>query len=143
MFQADSASVFKTKHLRSLVQTLGKKPYTLNIYRYKTIEANGNTGIIPTTRKFFSLHWELLQPLWVIYQKNGSLPIEAKGIAGNWNDTGISISLYSFVTIDIYSVIRYLILMHGDNNRFICWIAFSIFFISCFFQQRPCLHENI
>ena len=41
--------------------------------------------------------------------KNGNLPIEAKGIsdigfAGSWNDTGISISLYSFVPIDIYSV---------------------------------------
>ena len=44
--------------------------------------------------------------------KNGNLPTEAKGIppynlnkrfAGSWNDTGISISLYIFVPIDIYS----------------------------------------
>ena len=34
--------------------------YTVNIYRYKTIEANGNTSVIPTTSKFFSLHWEFL-----------------------------------------------------------------------------------
>ena len=25
--------------------------YTVNIYMYKTIEANGNTGVIPTTSK--------------------------------------------------------------------------------------------
>ena len=25
--------------------------YTVNIYRYKTIEANGNTSVIPTTSK--------------------------------------------------------------------------------------------
>ena len=31
-------------------------------------------------------------------------PIQAEGFAGSWNDTSISISLYSFVTIDIYSV---------------------------------------
>ena len=43
--------------------------YTVNIYRYKTIEANGNTGIIPTTSKSFSLFHELIQLLWVIYQK--------------------------------------------------------------------------
>ena len=39
---------------------------TVNIYRYKTIEAieaNGNTGVIPTTSKSFSLYQELLQPL--------------------------------------------------------------------------------
>ena len=43
--------------------------YTVNIYRYKTIEANGNTSVIPTSSKSFSLYQELLQPLWVIYQK--------------------------------------------------------------------------
>ena len=39
--------------------------FTVNIYRYKTIEVNGNTGVIPTTSNSFSLYWELL----VIYQK--------------------------------------------------------------------------
>ena len=43
--------------------------YTVNISRYKTIEANGSTGVIPTASKSFSLYQELLQPLWVIYQK--------------------------------------------------------------------------
>jgi hypothetical protein len=33
---------------------------TVNIYRYKTIEANGNTGVIPTTNKSFSLYREFL-----------------------------------------------------------------------------------
>ena len=39
--------------------------------------------------------------------KNDDLPIEAKGIPdigkriGSWKDTGISISVYSFVPIDI------------------------------------------
>ena len=33
---------------------------TVNKYRYKTIEANANTGEIPTTSKFFSLYRELL-----------------------------------------------------------------------------------
>ena len=48
------------------------RSYTVNIYRYKTIEANGNTGVIPTTSKSFSLYREL--PFF------GKLPIEAKGI---------------------------------------------------------------
>ena len=30
--------------------------HTVNIYRYKTIEANGNIGVIPTTSKSFSLY---------------------------------------------------------------------------------------
>jgi hypothetical protein len=34
--------------------------HTVNIYRYNTIEANENTGEIPTTSKFFSLYRELL-----------------------------------------------------------------------------------
>ena len=56
------------------------KHHTVNVYRYKTIETNANTGDIPTTSKSFSLYRELLKPLWVIYQKNGNLPIEVKGI---------------------------------------------------------------
>ena len=32
---------------------------TVNIYRYKTIEGNGKTGVIPTTSKSFSLYREL------------------------------------------------------------------------------------
>ena len=32
---------------------------TVNIYRYNTIEGNGNTGVIPTTSKSFSLYREL------------------------------------------------------------------------------------
>ena len=34
--------------------------HTVNIYRYKTIEANGNTGVIPTTSKSFSIYREFL-----------------------------------------------------------------------------------
>ena len=34
--------------------------YTVNIYRNKTIEANGNTGVISTTSKSFSLYREFL-----------------------------------------------------------------------------------
>ena len=60
---------------------------TVNIYRYKTIEANGNTGVILTTSKSFSLYREFL----------------SKRFASSWNDTSISISLFSFVPIDIYS----------------------------------------
>ena len=37
-------------------------------------------------------------------KKNGNLHIEAKGFAVSWNDISISISLYSFVPTDIYSV---------------------------------------
>ena len=35
----------------------------------KTIEANGNTDVVSTTSKSFSLYWEFLCPLWVIYHK--------------------------------------------------------------------------
>ena len=34
--------------------------YTVNIYRLKTIEANANTGNIPTISKSFSLYQEFL-----------------------------------------------------------------------------------
>jgi hypothetical protein len=47
-------------------------------------EFNENIIAIPTTSKSFRLYWEYLSP-------------------GSWNDTVISISLYSFVPIDIYS----------------------------------------
>ena len=40
--------------------------HTVNIYRYKPIEANGNTGVIPTTSKSFSLYWEFLKPLYSV-----------------------------------------------------------------------------
>ena len=43
--------------------------YTVNIYRYTTIEANENICVIPTIKKSFSLYLEFLKPLWVIYQK--------------------------------------------------------------------------
>ena len=33
---------------------------TVNIYRNKTIEANGNTGVIATTSKSTSINWEFL-----------------------------------------------------------------------------------
>ena len=36
---------------------------TINISRYKTIEATGNTSVIPTTSESFSLYWEFLLPL--------------------------------------------------------------------------------
>jgi hypothetical protein len=58
--------------------------YTVNIYRYKTIEANANTGEIPTMSKFFSLYRELLHPILRIPLASigklpfiGKLPIEA------------------------------------------------------------------
>ena len=61
--------------------------YTVNIYRYKTIEANANTGEIPTTSKSFSLYRELLHPILGISLAPigkllfiGKLPIEAPGI---------------------------------------------------------------
>ena len=61
--------------------------------------------------KSFSLYWELLKPLGVIYrkiviypQRLKEFPVQAKQFAGSWNDNSISRSLYSFVPIDIYSV---------------------------------------
>ena len=56
--------------------------HTVNNYRYKTIEANGNTGVIPTTSKPFSLYRELTSASMGNLPKNGNLPIEAKGIPG-------------------------------------------------------------
>ena len=32
--------------------------------------------------------------------------VYAKGVSGNWNDIGISFSQYSFLLIDIYSVMQ-------------------------------------
>ena len=53
---------------------------TVNIYRYKTIEANGNTGVIPTT--YQQIFQPLpVRPLWPgNLPKNGNLRTEAKGI---------------------------------------------------------------
>jgi hypothetical protein len=58
--------------------------HTVNIYRYKTIEANANTGEIPTTSKSFNLYLELLHPILGIPLSSigklpfiGKLPIEA------------------------------------------------------------------
>ena len=48
-----------------IMELNARSMYTVNIYRYKTIEANGNLLVC------------------------------------SWSDTGISISLYSFVPIDI------------------------------------------
>ena len=53
---------------------------TVNIYRYKTIQANGNTSVIPTTSKSFSLYRKYLLASMGILPKNGNLPIEARGI---------------------------------------------------------------
>ena len=36
--------------------------YTVNIYKYKTIQARVNTVAIPTIGKYCSLYWELLHP---------------------------------------------------------------------------------
>ena len=44
--------------------------------------------------------------------KNGYLQKETKIIAGSWNDTDISISLYSFVPIDI----RVYISIYGNKQ---------------------------
>ena len=59
---------------------------------------------IQTISKSFCLYRILLKPLWVIYQKMviylqrlKEFPIQSYVFAGSWNDTGISISLYSFV----------------------------------------------
>ena len=41
-------------------EKIKKETYTVNIYRYKAIEANGNFDVIPTTSKSFSLYWEFL-----------------------------------------------------------------------------------
>ena len=78
-------------------------------------------GILPTTSKSFSLYRELLKPLWVIYQKMAiylqrlkEFPIQAEGFPSGWNDTGISISLYCFVPIDIYS--EFLIVIRDCKN---------------------------
>ena len=86
---------------------------TVNIYKYTTIEGNGNTIVIPTTSKSFRLYGEFLQPLWVIYQKIviylqrlKEFPIQVERFASSWNYIGISISLYSFVPIDVYSVMQ-------------------------------------
>ena len=48
--------------------------------------------------------------------------MKAKGFAGSWNDTGIYISLYSFIHIDIYSAV--------DGVRLL--ISISIQNKSCF-----------
>ena len=47
----------ETKKLTSVLIT-SVIDNTMNIYRYKTIEANGNTSVIPTTSKSFSLYWD-------------------------------------------------------------------------------------
>ena len=54
--------------------------YTVNIYRYKTIEGNGTTSVIPTTSKSFSLYLEIPNVSLGNLPKNGNLPIEAKKI---------------------------------------------------------------
>ena len=64
-----------------------------------------------SSNKSFSLNWKFLQPFQVNYHFQVNYPqrlkeflIYAEGFAGSWNDTCISITLYSFVPIDIYSV---------------------------------------
>ena len=59
-----------------------KYTYTVNIYRYKTIEANANTGEIPTTSKFFSLYVPgIAEASMGNLPKNGNLAIGAKLIS--------------------------------------------------------------
>ena len=64
-----------------------------------------------------SFQLQILQPIPGVLSASidklpffGKSPIKAKaipkGFAGSWNDTGISISLYSFVPIDIYSALH-------------------------------------
>jgi hypothetical protein len=59
---ADYAQPLALPHLDFFMITpmylVFEKRCTVNIYRYKTKEANGNTGVIPTTSKFFSLYQE-------------------------------------------------------------------------------------
>ena len=58
---------------------------------------------------------ELLQPLWVIYQKMVIYPqrVQAKGFAGSWNDTGISISFYSSLVLAV----------NEQYQTSICWLS--------------------
>ena len=99
--------------------------YTVNIYRQKTILANGNTDVIPTTCKSFSLYREFFQPLQVNYhfvvnypQTLKEFPAQAKGFTGSWNDIGISISQYSFLPINIYSA--------AFEKSFLFWMLMNI-----------------
>ena len=59
-------------------------PYTVISLQAQTIEANANTGAIPTTGKTCNLYWELLHPILEIPLASigklpfiGKLPIEA------------------------------------------------------------------
>ena len=108
---SQKADLANEVYILALANLRQKLHYTVNIYRYKTIETNGNTSVIPITSKSFSLYRKFLQPLQVCYhfllnhpQRLKQFPVQAKGLAGSWNDTDISISLYSFVPINIYSV---------------------------------------
>ena len=53
----------------------------------------------------FSLYKQVNYHFLVNYpQRLKEFPIQAEGFSGSWDDIGISITLYSFVHIDIYSV---------------------------------------
>ena len=73
-----------TKHQQQFYSTL------FNIYKYKTIEANANTG-------------EIQLPGNPLAMRLKNFQVGADGFPGSWNFTGICISLYSFVPMDIYS----------------------------------------
>ena len=47
-------------YIQHLEKDLEYESYTVDIHRYTTIEANGNTVVISTTSKSFSLYQEFL-----------------------------------------------------------------------------------
>ena len=46
-------AIYEQNHLKN-------DSYTVNVYRYKTIRANANTSVIPTTWKSLSPYVEIL-----------------------------------------------------------------------------------
>ena len=86
--------------------------YTVNIYRYKAIGANATSSVILYTGKCISPCLQLLQLLKVILQplqdylqKLKDFQTGANAFTGIQNYTGCCISPYSFVPINIYSVV--------------------------------------
>ena len=92
-------------------QVLGRqlRQYTVNVYRYKAIEANATSSVILYTGKCISPCLEILQLLQVILQPLQDYLQELKdfqtganAFTSIQNYTGCCISPYSFVPINIY-----------------------------------------
>ena len=91
------------------------KASTVNIYRCKAIGANATSSVISTTWKCISPCLEILQLLQVILQPLQELKDFQTGSnasTGIQNYTGCCISHYSFVPINVYSVIPFLLLLN-------------------------------